>query len=485
MGLFDLFRRKKAKPAVTVRRFTGARPTRIAGGFSSLSATLMEEHRLDLMGLVAHSRHLAQNNDYYRAFLLMVRRHVVGPHGVTLQAQAKKPDGTFDQADNDYHEAEFAKWGRRGNPTVCGRFSWVALQHVAIVMIARDGGVFVRHHRGRDQGKWGYRVQLYGVDRLDTDHSAEFAGGGYVSGGVECDADDRVVAWHLRDSRPGAAHRGGGKRIRISAADMDYVSMAEDYSVHLTPPWAHTAMRRVNMIGGFEEAALTAARAGAAKMGFFERETNDDDPATAADGPTIEEMEPGMMETLPPGWSAKPFDTKYPDGESPQFIKLMLRGAAAGMGVSYNGLANDLEGTNFSSLHVGKAEERDEWRLLQGRFAEMFCGVIHARWLESAMLSGALALPFAKFDKFAEVAWKPRGWQAVNPVDEVNSNIANVGAGFTSPQRVVAAKGADYDEILAEIAEAKAKAERLGLTFSADLAPINPAAADAPPPKGA
>lgn len=483
MGWRDLFRRKRVQPEKQVRRFTGARPTRIAGGFSSLSATLMEEHRLDLMGLVAHSRHLAQNNDYYRAFLLMVRRHVVGPHGLSLQAQAKKPDGvTLDQQDNDYHEAEFAKWARRGNPTICGRFSWLALQQIAIVMIARDGGVFVRHHRGRGQGRWGYKVQLYGVDRLDTDYTAELTGGGYVSGGVECDADDRPIAWHLRDTRPGASHRGG-RRIRVAASDMSYVAMAEDYTVQLTPPWAHTAMRRVNMIGGFEEAALTAARAGASKMGFFERASNDDD--AQAEGPVIEEMEPGMMETLPAGWSAKSFDTGYPDGESPQFIKLMLRGAAAGMGVSYNGLANDLEGTNFSSLHVGKAEERDEWRLLQGRFAEVFCGVIHAEWLASAMLSGALDLPFTKFDKFAEVAWKPRGWQAVNPVDEVNSNIANVGAGFTSPQRVVAAKGGDYDEILAEIAQAKTKAERLGLVFSADLAPINPASADVPPAKGA
>ena len=475
MGLLDLFRRRKETPEV--RRFTGARPTRIAGGFSSLSATLMEEHRLDLMGLVAHSRHLAQNNDYYRAFIVLVRRHVVGPHGIAFQAQTKFSDGSLDLYDNAYLEREFAAWGRLGNPTVCGRYSWIDLQQMAIVMTARDGGVFVRFHRGRSEGRWGLRLQIFGVDRLDTDYTAELADGGYVSGGVECDGLDRPVAWHFRDQRPGAAHRSGGRRIRIPAEDMIYVAVRDAASVHLSMPWAHTAMRRVNMIGGFEEAALTAARAGASKMGFFTRTSDDDDIKAAAGEPDIEEMEPGMMETLPVGYDVKAFDTRYPDGESPQFIKLMLRGAAAGMGVSYNGLANDLEGTNFSSLHVGKSEERDEWRLLQNWFSAHFCDRIYREWLSMAMLSGALNLPFAKMDKFLDVAWKPRGWQAVNPVDEANANIANVGAGFTSPQRVVAAKGADYDEILAELREAKAKAEALGLSFTPQMVPINAAAA--------
>ena len=134
------------------------------------------------------------------------------------------------------------------------------------------------------------------------------------------------VAWHFRRRRPGSGYTSGGERIRIPASDISYVAVPEDYSVHLRMPWGHSALRRINMLGGFEEAALTAARAGAAKMGFFTRTVNDDDNA-AADGPDIEEMEPGMMETLPAGYGGEKFDTGYPDGESPLFVKLMLRGA--------------------------------------------------------------------------------------------------------------------------------------------------------------
>lgn len=480
MAFLDLFRRKpKSVPARQVRRFQAARPSRIAG-FSIGTTTLMEEHRLDLMGLVHHSRQLAQNNDYYRAFLLMCRRHIAGPHGITLQAMARRQDGTLDKPDNVLLERAFAAWGKRGNCTVCGRFSWLDMQQMAAMMVPRDGGIFVRFFRGREYGPFGFQIQFLTVDRLDTDYQAEFADGGYVSGGVECDALDRPVAWHFRRRRAGSGYISGGERVRIPASDIRYVAIPEDYSVQLRMPWGHTALRRINMLGGFEEAALTAARAGAAKMGFFTREVNDDDNISA-DEPQIEEMEPGMMETLPAGYGVEKFDTGYPDGESPVFVKLMLRGAAAGLGASYNGLANDLEGTNFSSLHVGKAEERDEWRILQTFFADHLNDVVFGELLPMAMLTGALPLPVSKLEKFREVAWKPRGWQAVNPVDEANANVANMEAGLTSPQRIVAAKGGDLADIYDEIAEAKKMADERGLEFAAIMAP--PSAPEPPPAK--
>ncbi len=469
MAFLDLFRRRPAKPAGQTRRFQAARPSRIAG-FSIGTTTLMEEHRLDLMGLVQHSRTLAQNNDYYRAFLLMCRRHIIGPHGIALQAMARGRDGKLDKADNVMIEQAFATWGKLGNCEVSGRFGWLDMQQMASMMIPRDGGIFVRFFRGREYGPFGFQIQFLTVDRLDVDYQAELPGGGYISGGVECDALDRVVAWHFRRRRPGAGHSSGGERIRIPASDIRYVAVPEDYSVHLRMPWGHSALRRINMLGGFEEAALTAARAGAAKMGFFTREVNDDDNISE-DQPQIEEMEPGMMETLPAGYGVEKFDTGYPDGESPVFVKLMLRGAAAGLGASYNGLANDLEGTKFSSLHVGKAEERDEWRILQTFFSTHLNNVIYREFLPMAMLTGALSLPVSKLEKFQEVGWKPRGWQAVNPVDEANANISNIEAGLTSPQRIVAAKGGDLTDIYDELAEAKKMAADRGLAFTAAHAP--------------
>ncbi len=415
MPILDLFRRKpkpsqgapnKAAPQRAVRRYQAAKPNRIAG-FSLGTTTLMEEHRLDLMGLVHHSRMLAQNNDYYRAFLLMCRRHIIGPQGNTLQAMARRQDGELDKPDNDLLQAAFAKWGRRGNCEVSGRFSWRDMEKMAAMMVPRDGGLFIRFFRGREYGPFGFQIQFLTVDRwqLTTMRRCRtMAISPAVSSATVSIASLPGIS---RRWRPGSGYASVGPRIRVPASEIKYLAVPEDFSVHLSMPWGHTALRRINMLGGFEEAALTAARAGAAKMGFFTRTVNDDDNISS-DEPQIEEMEPGMMETLPAGYGVEKFDTGYPDGESPLFVKLMLRGAAAGLGASYNGLANDLEHTNFSSLHVGKAEERDEWRILQGFFAEHLSDTVYREFIPMAILSGALPLPTRNWISF----WKRHGSRA-------------------------------------------------------------------------
>lgn len=456
------------------RRHKSARPSRLAG-FSTNSPSKMEVNRMDLMGTVAHSRFLAENNDYYRSFLLMCRRHIIGKDGIKLNPVAKRGD-KLDEKDNETQLKAWLDWGRKGNCTVCGRFSFVQIQQMLAMMVPRDGGVFIRHWEGKDFGPHGYQIQLLTVDRLAADYNQKLLNG-YISGGVECNELDKIVAWHFYKSPPGSPYFNRGQRVRVPASDISYVSVFEDYSVHLNLPWGYTAAARLNGVGGFEEAALTAARAGASKMGFIvDKEKGEIAGPEQGDDEEfeMEEFEAGMIDYLPDGKDFVPFDPGYPDGESPLFMKLMLRGAAAGMGVSYNGLAGDLESTNFSSLHVGKDEERDEWRIVQSWFAESFNAIVHARWLPRSILHGQTQLPMTKLDKFMQVEWQPRGWSAVNPVQEANANITNIKALLDSPQRVLARKGLKLSDVIDEIAQAQQMADAKGLEFEHLLIPLEP-----------
>jgi len=132
-------------------------------------------------------------------------------------------------------------------------------------------------------------------------------------------------------------------------------------------PWASTSLWRLHMLGGFERAALTSARTGASVGGFFqwkegygpgEDEDNDDEELYV-------ETDGGVFQELPEGAEMKEFNNQYPTGEFAPFHKAMLRGAGAGMGVSYPSFANDLEGVNFSSIRQGVLDERDHWMDLQ------------------------------------------------------------------------------------------------------------------------
>ena len=96
-----------------------------------------------------------------------------------------------------------------------------------------------------------------------------------------------------------------------------------------------------------EEAEITAARVAACKMGFLVKDKADGYVGDMDEaGNTLMEVEAGAIEELPMGTRFESWNPDHPVGNYSAFVKSCLRGIAAGLGVSYNMLANDLEGVN-------------------------------------------------------------------------------------------------------------------------------------------
>lgn len=483
MGLLDFFRRPqasvppKASGVPRVRRYEAARPSNIAAGFTALGGmrSAYEDLRWDLRGLVAHSRQQGQNNDYMKAFLSLVNRNVVGASGIRLQNEARQDNGSLDKAANRLIEDAWARWGTYGTPNIERNLSWKAMQSIVVQTAARDGSVLVRQYKGRDFGAFSYQQQLLEIDFLDVELNRDSGTGNAVRMGIEFDAVGRTVAYHIFTRHPGDSLNGRAReRIRLPADQAFLVFRPERPGQVLGVPWGYTALRRLNMLRGYEEASITAARVGAAKMGFIQSRESDDDvsPAdlegreTTETGALISEMEPGMIEQLPQGWEYKTHDPAYPTGEMAPFMKVMLQGAAAGLGVSYATLANDLSGANFSTLRAGKGEERDEWRDIQGWIIESYIDRTFREWLPMAILSSQVgSLPLAKLEKFSQPRWRARGWAYVSPGEEANANQREMAAMLRSPQSITGERGEDLETVFEEISEAKKLAASYGLTF--------------------
>ncbi|MBD8894033.1 phage portal protein [Roseibium litorale] len=492
MGIFSrLFGKTEEKAPTTrihtrlaVRRFKAGKSDRISGFPSSLNGQgIQEDVRSALRGLISHSRHVSQNNDYMKGFYGHVRRNVIGRKGVQIKPQSRYPNGDLDTGANRLIKEAWEDWGKRGNCTVCGKYTWKDVQRIAISSCPRDGNFLLRVYRGKQYGKYGFQVQILDFLQLDIDLMADLGGGSYILCGIEFNALDRPIAYHLFKTNPG---RFGfrGERVRIPASDIVHLYNPYDLSTSVVGvPWAHTALRRLGLMGEFEEAAAANARWGASKMGFFTKRADieEEGPVTGraegSDGdgdtitePEIDEIEAGLLETLPEGWDFKAFDPAYPSGEMGPFIKAMLRGSAAGLGVAYTSLANDLEGINYSGLRAGLGEERDEWTVLQDWFSDHFCGPVAASWLDMALLTGAINLPFAKRDKFAAISWTARGWRSVNPKDDATANSLDMQNLLKSPQEICAERGRSLEEVLDDFKEAADLAQGRGIDFWSALA---------------
>lgn len=477
MGVMDwLFRRRQAAP--TRRNYEAAKPSRIAAGFSALGGmrSANEQIRWDLRGLIAHSRQQAENNDYLKAYLSLVRRNVIGPQGVRLQNDARNGDGSLDKVANDIIETAWGRWGRRGSCTLDGESSWMNVEKLAAQTVARDGSMLLRQYVGRGFGPFNYQIQPLEIDFLDIELNADLANGSVIRMGVEMDDSNRRVAYHLFTRHPGDYRPGKAReRIRVPADQILCLFRPERPGQILGVPWAYSALRRLNMLRGYEEAAITAARVGASKMGFYvrtdEAESDTDLPVDGAEqtdtGHLIREMEPGVLESLPKGVDYKAHDPAYPNGEMKAFMQVVLQGAAAGLDVSYPTLANDLASVNFSSLRAGKGEERDEWRDIQQWIIESLHDRVFERWLPLAFLAGQTGnLPIGKIEKFMQPRWRPRGWAYVSPGEEANANQREMAAMIRSPQQIVAERGEDLETIFADIKAAKEMAQSFGLDFN-------------------
>ena len=451
--------------------FTGAGTGRLYSSWPTTNLSADAELRTDLNTLRSRSRELERNNDYAKKFIRMVKTNVVGSAGIILQGQIQNKAGQADSAANKQVEENFREWSKKGNCDVTGDLTFREIQKIAIASMARDGEILVRKVRGYDNPHQ-FALQLIEADHLDTNYNETLSNGNRIKMGVELDTWGRRKAYWIFNTHPGDLPFGQtyGERIRIQAADMIHLFIPHRISQTRGIPWMHAALTRLNMLGGYEESELVAARIGAAKMGFFtteqgDRYTGDDE----TDGQPITEAEPGTFEQLPMGMKFEQFDPTHPTTAFEAFEKRILKGISSGLDVSYNYLANDLSDVNYSSIRAGILDERDVWRDLQAWLSEHFLMPIYLEWLKMALVQKIIPGSFSNIEKYKNIKWQARGWPWVDPKSDMLAAGLAVKNGFKTATDIVGEQGKNYEDVIKQLVQEALIREKHGYKSEADL----------------
>src|SRR5579871_2603234 len=257
-----------------------------AGGFKAASMNRLtmdwaisilsadQELWSDLRRLRARSRFLCKNNQYARKFLRQVEKNVIGHGGVRFQAKVKKKrgDGLLDAINEKLHEA-FRKWSKPENCTVTGKMSWSALQRFWMTQLAQDGETFLRKIPLAGN-PFLYALQFIDPDQVDhTFFMERLTNGNEIRMGVEVDQYQRPVAYHIWNRHPSEYTSSPHQRIRVPATEILHSFIPARINQTRGIPWLFASMWEMNMLGGYKEAEVTAARIAAAKMGFFTSQT--------------------------------------------------------------------------------------------------------------------------------------------------------------------------------------------------------------------
>lgn len=465
------------------RKFDGAKVDRLSSSWTVFSGSMDYELRTQLNNLRARARDLTQNNPYARKFVQQCSSNVVGPTGFDLKVRISETDANgkekLDKLASDAIKKAFWQWAKRGNCDVTGYHSFFDLQNLYIKTMARDGEILIRKVLGKDAGPFGFQMQFLDIERLDVMRNEELGNGNIIKMGVEINPYGKPVAYWIRTKHPGdnPIYSVQGSFFERVPANLIYHHFVSDRpEQNRGIPWLHAAMVELNNLGAYRESAIVAARVGAAKMGFI---TSPDGDATAladdkdADGNLITEADPGQFPVLPEGFGFTPFNPDYPHAMFAEFNKACLRGIASAIGVSYNTLASDLEGVNFSSIRSGVLEERDNWMVVQNWMIENFLNDVFSTWLRMALLSGNVtmpngsSLPASKFDKFNNGLWQGRRWSWVDPLKDVQANVLAINNGLRSRTSVISDEGNDFDDVMNQLADEQEKIGELGIVLEA------------------
>lgn len=472
MGILDIFSRSK-KPK-SRRNYAAASKGRLFADFNASNRSADSEIYPVLRDLRNRSRDLERNNEYMRRYLQLLRTNVVGEGGIRLQMKARNPDGGMDIGGNNIVESAWTEFCRYGGPTVDGQMSMIDLLNHVITGVARDGEVFLMKVRA-NYLRQGYALQLIEPDMIDEDHNERVKGGNPIRMGIEIDESTRrPVAYHVLTAHPGdydyTTLANGKKRTRIPAERMMHIYRPDRADQTRGVPWSVSAIASLKMLHGYREAELVAARVGAAKMGFFTSPAGDGFTADDyEDNVTpIYDAEAGTFHQLPAGVDFTAFDPSHPNSAFADFEKAVLRGIAGGLGVSYTSLANDLEGTSYSSIRQGALEERDFYRTLHRFMIDHFIDPLFREWLEHVMGFGVIPISgtnkIAKFS--AGISWRARGFQWVDPLKEINAAVVGLQNGILSHTDIAANYGRDAEETFSQISRDKEMAAAYNLSMA-------------------
>lgn len=400
----------------------------------------------------ARARHLEANDDILKSVILDLERNVVGT-GITLQARVRDRDGNDREELNDAIERAWRRWTKPENCTVTHTQSLWEVCQMAVRRRYVDGGILIlKVYTGGE-----FRLQLLEVDDLDTailKHNSN-----RVVGGVEIDGYNRPVAYHFRRQEVSGLWSGEVKRV-----DADRVI----YLPHITrcsqiremSPSA-SSLSRIDDINLLVEAALKKEQVQACHGLAIKT----DNPLTTGgigrgmpaltpqgDVPDYPEeyIAPGMIKHLRPGESIEPIAPSGVSSTADGMIRAVHRQVGAGSGLSYEAVSRDMSQVNYSSARQGMLQDRKTYGALQQYLIDHLLEPVYREWLRWAVLTGRVAIPDYQEDPeaYQEAVWIPPGWEWIDPLKEANANAKALETGQTTLQKICAARGEDWRELL-------------------------------------
>jgi len=414
----------------------------------------------------ARARWLVRNNGYAANALESWAANCVGdgvkPSARIADPAAKKRVQDLWLAWTDEADAE-------------GLTDFYGLQRRVAREVFLAGEVFVRFRprRAEDGLRVPLQLQMLPSEMLPIARNGRDANGNEIRQGIEFDAVGRRVAYHFLRRHPqevsgfSAPAQGlPGETVRVPASEVlhviDPVEAGQLRGVSKFAP----AIVKLFLLDQYDDAELDRKKV-AAMYALFVTSPAPENPLEPAEDDSFE-VAPGQVVRLDPGEDVKVADPADSGGTYEAFQYRTLLQVSAALGIPYPFLTNDMVRGNFSNSRLALMEFRRRVQSWQHSvLVFLMCRPVWERWLDTAVLAGALDLPGYDRDPrpFRAADWLPTRWAWVDPLKDISAEIAEIEAGLKSRTQAVSERGYDVEQLDDEIAAERARAAAMGLDY--------------------
>lgn len=470
----------RARARLVARHFEAASFGRRTDGFGRMMTDANAAAAGSTLGVLrAQARDLTRNNPWAKRGLRRLTGNTIGC-GVRPKAMGRSAKQI---------QERWSQWAETTECDAAGRNTFYGLQWLAFRAMVESGEVLIRRRSRLPADGLSVPLQLQVIepDYLDTSRdtgSAPLANGGEIIQGVEFDAIGRRVAYWLFDRHPGGMGRAMGTvSRRVPAEGIIHLYDCERPGQVRGSSWFAPVDVRLHDFATFEDATLMKAKIAACLAAFV---TDLDGAGTALGkagtdrtGQAVDTFEPGMIINLPVGKEVTIANPPTATDHT-SYSATSLRGIAAGLGTTYEGLTGDYSQTNYSSWRGSRLAEQTDIEAWQEHILiPLMCQGAWQWFITAMQLNGENV-------QYAPAEWHAPPLPMLEPEKEVRANAAAVRNGFKTWGQAVRELGYDPEVQLAEIVDTNERLDADDVVLDCDPRHTNAAgAAQADPAEAA
>ena len=432
------------------RKYNAASNGRRTDGWVASGTSQNAEAELSLHKLRERSRDLVRNFPYAARAIDAIESNTIGT-GIRPRPNVEKGRAK---------QRIVSAWKDWAESTECdfdGVHDFYGLQGLVMRTVAESGEAIIRKRR---TGKYKLQLQVVEGDYIDTNKNGTGADGSRWVQGVEFDAKGNKVAYWMFDQHPGDTFRMFPTSQRYPISEFTHVYMMKRPEQVRGTPFGVASMMRMFDFDEYEDAQLIRQKI-AACFAVFVNSTGDGLVSGSKNADRAGQVEPGMIEYLAPGQTMS-FAAPPPAEGYDEYTRTLLRGIAAGYGITYEVLTGDYSNVNFSSGRMGWIEmHRNIYKWQSRMMIPMFCNVAWEWFTTQMFIAGKISSPVT-------ASWTTPSREMIDPTKEIAAAAEAVRNGFKSRSSVIREHGSDPEEVLQEIVDDNASADKDELKFDSD-----------------